>query len=1336
MAAVRLGKAIGTVRWLMAWLVFALIAIATTVYFVLVSVPSERAAAIEVWRSRLSAMVDDRKAAIDEWLDERRSDAAVVAGYPTVAALLAVAEEAPPAFPASDLPLHQLQGLLDTSWAVHAYSGIYVVDASGEVRASSTGSPPLAARCREYSERAVRSGLAEVDFHTHTDGSPMVAVAVPVRVQGRAIGTVLLSVDPRRWLYPLLRAEPIPSRSAESLLARQVGDQIEFLSPLRHRPGRPLSFRLPASDAPLAATAAIRGEEGFKEYQDYRGAKVLGAARHIPGTGWGLVVKVDRDEALAGFGRTVKQGALALAGLLLAVAGLGFGAQRSLAARHRRELGESEARFELLARVAPVGIFRTDEHGNTTYVNRTWTGISGLTADRALGNGWLQAVHPEDRDRIVAGWRNATHAKHESLADYRLVRPDGTVAWVAGRASAVLDASGHFAGHVGTITDITERKRTEALAERERTFSQAALDSLPGLFYLFDQRGRFVRWNKNLERVSGYSADEINALSPTEFFADDEKSLVAAAIEQVFRTGSATVTADFLAKDKSRTPYLFTGTLFLFDGKHCVIGMGIDIAERKSAEEELKASERRIRGVLESMPLIGVILDVEGNITLCNDYLLSLTGWTRPEVLGRNWFDLFLPAEIRPQIEDGIFLKTIETGSIPVHYQNDIVTRAGERRLIAWNNTVLRDHGGNVVGIASIGEDITQRQRAEAAVAASEQKYRQLFEAADDAIVIFEPDGEIILEANRRACELYGFRRDELLGRSLKTLTVDVPRGEYHVAALRQAGVYRNLESQHLRRDGTTFPVLINSRLIELDGREVVLSLNRDMTVFKRAQEALRASEGRLRAVAESASDAIVIADAEGRILDWNPGAARMFGYTEAEVTGQPLTVLIPERYRARHRDGMKRLAGGGERHIIGRTVELEGVRKDGSEFPLELSLGECEVAGGRLYTSIVRDITERKKLEEQLLQSQKMEAVGQLAGGVAHDFNNLLQAMLSLTQMLVVHSSDRERLKNDATELEQQVKRGAALTRQLLLFSRRETVHPERLDLNDVVRDGITLLRRLLKANVAITTNLAEGRLPVAGDRGQLGQVLLNLAVNAADAMPAGGRLSIETGKDDGSVWLKVADTGGGIPAAVRDHIFEPFFTTKGEGKGTGLGLSVVHGIVLQHRGTVTFESPEGEGTTFAVTLPRAGPAESSASEIADRGGAAPRGHGELVLVVEDEDAARQALADMLAVLGYTVTAAGSGEEADRFRPEKPFDVLLTDLMLPGISGSELAAGLQARWPDLRVVLMSGYAEDEAVRHAVGTGVVRFLQKPFDMDTLARELYAALQTTRGETPR
>ena len=410
--------------------------------------------------------------------------------------------------------------------------------------------------------------------------------------------------------------------------------------------------------------------------------------------------------------------------------------------------------------------------------------------------------------------------------------------------------------------------------------------------------------------------------------------------------------------------------------------------------------------------------------------------------------------------------------------------------------------------------------------------------------------------------------------------------------------------------------------------------------------------------------------------------------------------------------------------------------RKDGTLYEEEATISPIRNASGVIqsYVSVKRDVTREVALQAQLRQSQKMEAVGQLAGGVAHDFNNLLQGMLSQTQLLRRWHSEPE-AELLTLELERQIKRGASLTRQLLLFSRRETAKPERLDLNDVMRDATTMLVRLARANIGVSIELSPEPLPVEADRGQLDQVLLNLAVNAFDAMPQGGRLTVRTGEAPGpTVWLSVEDTGHGIVAAVRERIFEPFFTTKGTGMGTGLGLSVVKGIVDNHAGRIEVATVVGEGTTFRVLLPRAAveltPPEAGPQQEARL----EPGNGERILVVEDEGIAREGLRQILAGLGYDVVAAASGEEAAGLGADQPFDLLLTDLMLPGISGPALAQKLRGRWPRLEVILMSGYTEDEAVRRGVSAGKVRFLQKPFDMATLAREIRAALDERRDQS--
>jgi len=381
-------------------------------------------------------------------------------------------------------------------------------------------------------------------------------------------------------------------------------------------------------------------------------------------------------------------------------------------------------------------------------------------------------------------------------------------------------------------------------------------------------------------------------------------------------------------------------------------------------------------------------------------------------------------------------------------------------------------------------------------------------------------------------------------------------------------------------------------------------------------------------------------------------------------------------------------------------------------------------------------DITARKQAEAalersraHLFEAQKIEAVGRLAGGVAHDFNNILQAMLSLATVLRLRAASPE-LAKIVAEIEAHIKRGAGLTQQLLLFSRRQAVERKRLDLGEVAGAAGMLLRRLIPENIRLAVDTTPERLWVEGDAGQLQQVLMNLAVNAKDAMPGGGTLTVSTRPGDGEAIIEVADTGEGMDEDTRTHLFEPFFTTKGVGKGTGLGLSVVHGIVEQHGGRIEVESSPGEGSVFRVVL-QAMPAPDEAAKEPSGEKELPRGDGARLLVVEDEEGARKGLVELLEFLGYEVTAVGSGEEAGVLPDEPAPDLLLTDLVLPGIDGAALAAGLRDRWPNLKVVLMSGYTEDEAVRRGVNEGDVHFLQKPFDMVALARALRAALGSSR-----
>ena len=519
----------------------------------------------------------------------------------------------------------------------------------------------------------------------------------------------------------------------------------------------------------------------------------------------------------------------------------------------------------------------------------------------------------------------------------------------------------------------------------------------------------------------------------------------------------------------------------------------------------------------------------------------------------------------------------------------------------------------------------------------------------------------------------------------------------------------------------------------------------------KRQERALQRSEERYRAVFQSAMDAIVSVDTAGNIVGWNKGAEAIFGYSEAEVIDRPATLLMPPRFREEHLAGMARMRAGGEPHILGKIVEMEGVRKDGTEFSIAFSLTKWEIAEGRFYTTIIRDISERKraeaekeKLQGQLLQAQKMEAVGRLAGGVAHDFNNLLTVINGYSEILLQKVGKESPVFREVDEIRLAGERAALLTQQLLAFSRKQVIEPKVLDLNLLVANLGKMLVRLIGENIDLKTVPGKGLGLVKVDPGQFEQVLVNLAVNARDAMPDGGTLLIETAnveldeeycaqrpyeiRPGRFVRLAVSDTGHGMAEEIKKKIFEPFFTTKEKGKGTGLGLSMIYGAVKQSGGSIEVYSEVGKGTTFKIYLPRV--EREAAIPVKDERPLGFFGGTETVIVVEDEITVRKLGVRILGDLGYKVMQAGNGDEAislargygDRI------DLLLTDVVMPGMNGSELAAQLVLHHPEMKVLFMSGYAEEVITDQGVLAEGVSFIGKPYTPSALARKVREVLK--------
>ena len=531
----------------------------------------------------------------------------------------------------------------------------------------------------------------------------------------------------------------------------------------------------------------------------------------------------------------------------------------------------------------------------------------------------------------------------------------------------------------------------------------------------------------------------------------------------------------------------------------------------------------------------------------------------------------------------------------------------------------------------------------------------------------------------------------------------------------------------------------VNEALTKGQIDAVVDAAHQEPLLLRQAQEALRESEGRYRHIVEAATEGICSLDAELRINFANGAFARMLGYTPEEMVGTPV-----ERYSFPAESNEFREHMDARRRGVAEQYERRLRRKDGKECWCFVSGAPILDSDGRFAGSfgMFTDITDRRRLEEQLRQSQKMEAVGRLAGGVAHDFNNLLTVIFGYSDVLL-QGLEPGPLREAAQEVRGAGKRAAALTRQLLAFSRKQALVPEVLDLGDVVSGLSTMVERLIGEDVKVSVVVSPNLGRVKADRGQLEQVVMNIAVNARDAMPKGGSLIFELQNvelDDAYtrahaevepgpyVLLAISDTGTGMDAETQKHIFEPFFTTKETGKGTGLGLSTVQGIVLQSGGSIGVYSEPGRGTTFKVYLPRFAGDAAVRRPVSGVHPALPTG-SETVLVVEDETAIRQLTNLILQKAGYTVLLAESPVAAERIAGSHPgpIHLLLTDVVMPGMRGPELAERLLRLRPDLRVLFMSGYTDDAIAHHGFLDAGREFLQKPFTPFRLTQKIREVL---------
>jgi PAS domain S-box-containing protein len=758
--------------------------------------------------------------------------------------------------------------------------------------------------------------------------------------------------------------------------------------------------------------------------------------------------------------------------------------------------------------------------------------------------------------------------------------------------------------------------------------SVASLDQIVNCIadpiFVKDHRHRLVLVNDAECALAGRSREELLGRTDHDILPRQQREAFWQQDDRVIETGLESVSEDEIPDAQGIVRTVITRKTRFTDsgGNRFVVGVIRDITERKQAERALESAKDYAESLIATANAMVIGLDVHGSVRVFNQAAERITGYARAELEGRNWFEVIAPRERYPRVWEEF--ERLTAGGLPGEYENQILTRAGQERHVAWRNTVLRERG-ELVGTISFGIDITERKQAEEQLRRAEENYRSIYDNAVE-------------------------------------------------------GIYRS------------------SR--------------------------------------------------EGGFIAANPAMARMLGYDSVQELIESVTDVTRQLYvRPETRAEFQRLI---EQQGFVRGFELQCYRKDGSIAWHAISTRAVRDQAGAVicYEGIAEDITERKQAEaelrenqERLRLAQKMEAVGRLAAGVAHDFNNMLAVIMGSAELMRMRLQPDHPAQANAEDILKAATRAASLTRQLLAYSRKQVLQPKVLDLNAVVTEIEGMLRQVLGAHIEITAVLGPALGRVRADPGQLQQVVLNLVVNARDAMPEGGKLTIETANAEldssctgGRDWavqpgpyvlLAVSDTGCGMDADTRARALEPFFTTKEPGKGTGLGLSTVYGIVKQSGGHIDICSEPGRGTTVRIHLPRA----DGALAPADRATCAPRPGWETVLLVEDEELVRQVIQEALTWGGYTVLEATSAGEAVALSAshEGPIDLLVTDLVMPGRNGQELAARMTELRPGIAVLCISGYADQAVVHRGQLDPGTAFLQKPFTPDTLLRTVREVL---------
>jgi PAS domain S-box-containing protein len=1009
--------------------------------------------------------------------------------------------------------------------------------------------------------------------------------------------------------------------------------------------------------------------------------------------------------------------------------------------------------------------------------------IFGYTAAEMIGTSIMRLIPADRQDEenmILGKIRRGENVKH---FETRRQTKDGRLIDVSVCASPIKDATGNIIGASKVVRDITERKQAESriwylnrvyavLSDINQTIvrekdSQTMLATAcriaveKGHFRMAwigmaDEKFRYVK----LTAHAGATADTLKILPG--LLGDETHECACCLTLQALRTGAHATCNDIehdpqtvvwradalqrgyraMASLPLKVEGKVVGTfniyadesdffdaeeLRLMDELAMDIGFALEVSRRDAAR---RVTESRYRTLFDYAPDGIVIANPEGYYLDLNASICRMLGYTREELIGKSAVDIVVPEEVR-HIEPA--LDAIKDKS---DYHREWKFRRKDGSVFNAEVIATTMPDGNLLAMF---RDITERKQAERSL----NLFRTLVDQSSDGIDVVDPETGRFIDVNGTSCQRLGYRREELL--SMTVLDIEDAMGDFSswekaTEEIRQSGS-KVIEGLQRRKDGSTFPVEVSVRYVKLD-RDYLIASTRDITERKRAEESLKL----LGSAVKQSKESILITDAEldlpgPKIIFVNPAFTQMTGYAAEEVIGKTPRILQGPRTDKAVLARLRKNLEQGE-VFSGETINY---RKDGKEFDIEWQVAPLRDANGKIthFVATQHDITKHKKLEAQFRQSQKMEGIGQLAGGVAHDFNNILAVIQMQSELLKSSGGLSADQAEFADEIGTTVQRAAALTRQLLLFSRREVFQPRDMDLSESITTTAKMLRRILGENVEMQLKLASQPMFIHADSGMMDQVLLNLAVNARDAMPNGGHLIIETSgvefdesaasqsaqvRAGSFVRLSVSDSGCGIPPENLSKIFEPFFTTKDVGKGTGLGLATVFGIVQQHQGWISVYSEVNHGTTFRIYLPRL--AKNVGQKTSQPALTAPRGGNETILLAEDDPALRVSVRKALSQLGYRILEAPTGRKALEVWKENRDEIrlLLTDLVMPdGMSGKDLAQRILKENPKLKVIYMSGYSAEVVGKDFPLKEGVNFLTKPFQATKLAQTIRDSL---------